>query len=141
MVPNYRTLRMGGEQFKEGMRWLANKVYHPASFGERVVAFVDRYGKRRDPLWNEGIQGFLGGMRKVETDTLALVADFVQRGPEEWEMWKRIKAALKRRPDTTDHVYSMLLRYAQLRFYYEQTQVWDPSLASDPAPLFSCAES
>ena len=38
---------MTSEQMRDGLRWLANALYAPAAFGERLIRFIERFGRAR----------------------------------------------------------------------------------------------
>jgi radical SAM superfamily enzyme YgiQ (UPF0313 family) len=101
--------QMTREQLLDGVQWLCNKLYHPSAFGERVLRFIDRLGKRRDPQHAEG-RRYLRDFRAVDLDGLDLLSNFLKK------------------PEAGEFVAVMLLQYMQIRYMYEQGQFWESHL-------------
>lgn len=130
---NIVPVRMTREQLTQGIRWLSNKLYHPAAFGERVVRMIDEIGPRT------ALQGGAGASanpapRPVERDVNDIVAGIAKLGPDEHLMMERINRGLEREPDLRGTVNSFLFRYMQIRYMYEQENYWEPALAGTAAP-------
>ncbi len=114
---------MSREELTEGIRGLANRLYHPENFGERIVQYVDRlnfrYGTDRSPHKRKSI-------RSVDRDTLALISDIPKLDAESNKMWRRVMGKIPEKPGATVPIMEAFARYQQLRFMYEQGQFWDP---------------
>jgi hypothetical protein len=110
--------QMTREQLLGGIQRLCNKLYQASAFGERVLRFIDRLGKRLDPRYAEGIW-LPGSSHTVESDTLGLLSNLIQLGPEEAQMWSRIRKAISKKPESLEFVLPMLVEYAQIRYIYE----------------------
>jgi hypothetical protein len=119
--------RMSREQLSLGVRKLANKLYHPAHFGERLCASIERlhYAAGREPAAYKR-----SSMRSVDRDTLALIAAVPRLDGEAAKMWKRVMQILPANPNAALPAMEALIRYQQIRYMYEQGQFWDT-----PAPL------
>ena len=133
---NIIPIRMTREQLTEGIRWLSNKLYHPAAFGERVVNMIDKIAPRT------ALQGGAGAPqnpppRPIEHDVNDLVKGIAKIGPDEELMMERINKALAKQPDLRGTVNSFLFRYMQIRYMYEQENYWEPALAGTSAPDLS----
>jgi radical SAM superfamily enzyme YgiQ (UPF0313 family) len=122
------------EQLLHGVHWLANKLYSPAAFGERVVSYIEKFGRRLDPRSRSERRG-KAPVRPVEVDSKRLVQRVALMGFREAKMIGRIAKALVRKPAAFDFVTSMLLQYTQIRYMYEQGQFWETQLADHPAPV------
>lgn len=120
---------MTREELLGGVRCLCDRLYEPAAFGERVLQFVSKMGKRRDP--KNGEQEWPPqGTRQVEMEAFRLIADIPRLGPAEAKMWARISQALRRKREATAPVFSALLQYRQIRYMFENGQLWDPHPAA-----------
>ncbi len=132
--------RLTQEQLLSGIRWLANNLYSPAAFGDRVVSFIERFGRRRDPRskdhrrWHELTVG-----RPVDDDSAKLVRGVALMGFAEAKMIARIVKAVAKKPATFEFAASMVLHYAQTRYMYEHGQFWEAQLAAEPSPSFETA--
>ncbi len=115
---------MSRDELTDGIRWLANKLYHPANFGERIIGYIE---KLQFPTENSG-RGLAKreSIRSVDKDTLALIADIPRLDAESQKMWSRVIAALPKNPGATVPVMEAMIRYQQLRYMYEQGSFWDP---------------
>lgn len=113
---------MSREELTEGIRWLANELYHPHHFGERVLRYIELLeepqGVRR-PRANRST------MRTVDRDTLDLIADIPKLDAEAAAMWRRIMAKLPSNPGATVPIMEAFARYRQLRFMYEDGGFWN----------------
>jgi radical SAM superfamily enzyme YgiQ (UPF0313 family) len=114
---------MSEEELRAGMKWLANHLYDPELFTERLLVFVDKLGVRRDPQWNHA--GPARPLRSVEVDTFEIVSEFRRLGPVEHRMWRRIRDAIAAKPPAGTFVLAALLQYMQIRYMYEVGQFWD----------------
>jgi radical SAM superfamily enzyme YgiQ (UPF0313 family) len=129
---------MGEEQLIGGLRWLANNLYSPESMGERLIRFIEKLGKRRDPKRGEPMRP--GNVRSVDHDSMAVLAQVRDLGPAENTMWLRVMRAAAKKPDATAFVLAALVQYMQIRYMYDLGRFWDaqPSApATPPAPLRS----
>jgi len=117
------------EQLLDGIKWLCNKLYHPSAFGERVVRFIDKLGKRRDPQHADG-RGYsrTSNFRPVDLAGLDLLSKLERFGPHEREMCSRISKQILKKPEAGEFVAVMLLQYMQIRYMYEQGQFWESYL-------------
>lgn len=122
--------RMSHAQLLAGLRWLCNKLYDPAAFGERVLRQIEFLGVVRE----NGARPAAAPQRSLDYDSLNLLGALGRLGPAEAEMWGRVRRALQARPEATEHVLPTLIQYLQVRYMYESTGIWDPALAREPAP-------
>ncbi len=123
------------EQLLSGVKWLANNLYSPAGFGDRVVSYVDKLGPRHDPRSLSPMQRYRRPVRPVIRDSRKLVWSLFLKGPEELKMLGRIVQALAKKPAAFDFVGSMLLQYQQIRYMYDKGQFWETQLASESVPV------
>lgn len=121
---------MSRAQLTEGIRWLANELYHPANFGARIVKYIDRL-KFQDPAIAK--QHKRNSMRSVDRDTLSLISDIPKLDGESAKMWKQVTALLPKNPGATVPIMEALIRYQQLRYMYETGHFWDTPMARPEA--------
>jgi len=126
IVPHQLT----SEQLLHGIKWLCNSLYGPSAFGERVLHFIDKLGKRRDPRHAEGM-GQASNLRVIESESIDLLSNLIRLGPGEQVMWKRIRKGISRKPESAEFVFPMLVQYLQIRYMYERGNFWESHLPSD----------
>jgi hypothetical protein len=122
-----------------GLRWLCNRLYDPAAFGERLLHQLDLLGmvpadEAIDADAAAVRTGTAGDAARPVADSLALLRMLPQLGPAEAEMWTRVRKRLRTRPDLLEHVLLEVFHYLQLRYMYDRSGMWDPSLADAASP-------
>ena len=117
--------RMTRDELLTGIQWLANRLYEPAAFAERVLAFTKRFGERLDPRHTGREEYGLRTRRSVEKDAHAIIKTLTTLGPEESKMMYAIFGAISKKPRSLEPVASALLQYAQIRFMYERGRLWE----------------
>lgn len=113
--------RLSRDELTAGIRGLANRLYDPDHFGDRVLSYIERLrfpAGARPPTRQ-------GAMRSVDRDTLALIAGIPKLGAAAARMWDRVVQALPRNPGATPPIMEAMIRYQQLRFMYEHGRFWD----------------
>jgi hypothetical protein len=123
--------RLSPEAMASGIKWLANQLYAPDAFVERVLTFVRKFGASHHPRARAVAR--LDSRRSVDADTVCLVNQFRRLGPVEERAWGRLLAAMARNPPAARFVFVSVLQYLQIRHMYEMGQFWNPHLleASD----------
>ena len=125
MVPSQMTL----EQLLEGVKWLANRLYLPENFAERMVTMIESMGPQRGPFRKKGGEPTAIPVKAVNRETMNMLRKFVRQGPEERKMWKRIFRAMSEHPESEPAVMRTLFNYAQVRCLYENGQFWEPQVS------------
>jgi hypothetical protein len=130
--------KMSRDELLSGLRWLCNKLYDPAAFGERLLRQIDLM--KREPGAVKGpsrrVHPVSRDARPV-ADSLTLLRTLPALGPAEAEMWARVRRRLSERPEATAHVLAAVLQYVQARYMYEQCGIWDPALAQSDSPVMA----
>ena len=126
--------RMTGEQMSIGMRWLANRLYHPSRFGDRVVRLVEDVVPSAAAPAGEGPPA----RRRLDRTMAALMQRFLRSDAELKEMGVRLERAVRRKPSAIRFVRSALRSYVQIRCLYDRGGYWDPALARLDAPPLGC---
>lgn len=122
---NIEPLAMSSDELHQGMRRLCNALYSPEAFGERVLRFAETFGRRAAPFTPAPERRF-PPQRPISHDVGKIAAATGRRLTDEAKpVWLRVWATTARRPFTIPFVRTMLFRYAQLRFMFEQEQFWD----------------
>ncbi|MCP5014222.1 MAG: B12-binding domain-containing radical SAM protein [Ketobacter sp.] len=125
--------QMTREELMVGLCWLGNRLYHPAAFGERLLRFIDSLNTpgRVNKVDNrpQNREAVLRGTQ--------LIRRIPQLGPEESLMFSRVMKKVRQKPAAQKQVMSILFRYMQIRYMYEQNRFWEPHLAEQPAPDLS----
>ncbi len=127
---NMEPMRMSRDELTAGIRWLANKLYHPDNFGERVERYIkmlSEAGAQVPPNKQRT------AMRSVDRDTLSLIADIPKLDAPSARMWKDVMAQLPDNPNATIPLMEAMVRYQQIRFMYENGNFWDPPTVNDGA--------
>jgi hypothetical protein len=117
--------RMSQGELLEGIRWLANRLYEPSAFADRVLDFIDRFGERVDPRHRSGRGYGFRAQRPVEKDALRMIKQIAALGREESRMMYAIFGAVSRKPHALEPVALALLQYAQIRHMYEKGRLWE----------------
>lgn len=115
-----------------GLQWLANNLYNPASFAERLLTFIDKFGERSDPRWVTGDDH--EGFRSVDRDSLNILYKLRGLGAQELEMWSRIVQAGARKPAVMPFVMAACMQYMQIRYMYATGHFWDAQLTTMAVP-------
>jgi radical SAM superfamily enzyme YgiQ (UPF0313 family) len=133
---NFAPRQIPPDQFSRGIRWLANRLYSPAAFGERVVRFIDKLRPNRDlprTLSFRRITRHLG--RRVDRHAFAVAMSVAGLGTQEAVMTGRILKALARKPSAVGLVMPVLYRYRQIRYMYEKGHLWDGTAKVPDRPV------
>jgi len=115
------------EQLFSGLKWLANNLYHPDAFGDRLITFIERLGKRRDPRSADVDR--TSRPRRVDLAGMHALENLRKQGSAEGRMFERVTAAIARKPSAAEFVGATLTQYVQIRYMYDQGQFWEPQLA------------
>ncbi|HEX9725945.1 MAG TPA: DUF4070 domain-containing protein, partial [Vicinamibacteria bacterium] len=140
-LTNFTPRQMTPDEFSKGIRWLANKLYHPAAFGDRIVRFIDRLSPNRDlpSSWSLAeITRHVG--RRVDRHAFRLAMGVAGLGIEEAWMVGRILKELARKPSAAGAVMPCLYRYRQIRYMYEKGAVWDGGTSLPSRPELQSSE-
>ena len=125
MVDELHPRQLTAEHLSKGTRWLANKLYSPAAFGERVVRFIDKLSPNRDlqsTLTFSQITRHLG--RRVDRHGFRVAMSVAGLGHQEALMTGRILRAVARKPFAAGFVVACLYRYRHIRYMYEKGEIW-----------------
>ena len=120
IVPHQLT----SEQLSRGIKWLCNSLYQPSAFGDRMLHFIDKLGRRLDPRHSEGMRQ-TRNLRTIESESIDLLANLFRLGPGEQLMWTSIRKGMSRKPESAEFVIPMLVQYLQIRYMYERGQFWE----------------
>jgi radical SAM superfamily enzyme YgiQ (UPF0313 family) len=131
--------KLSERELLDGLRWLANNLYSPQAFGERILTLIEVFGSLRPTNANAGISS--RPLRGLDRDAFEMLALVRQLGDEERLMWDRVTAAARKKPITMHAVTGALVQYLQIRHMYQLGQFWEPQLASPEAakPYFTTA--
>lgn len=111
-----------------GLKWLANHLYNPATFGERLVSFIEMFEPPRDARIADARRPERA--RSVDRDSLDVVYKLRHLGPDEAKLWSRVMRATNKKPDVIPFVLASFLQYMQIRYMYELGQFWDAKLVA-----------
>ena len=117
---------MTRDQLFSGLKRLANLLYSPRAFTQRVLSMIERMGPQLGP--------FKAGYtphkpRQVEIDAQGVIRKLIAGGPEEKRMFRTISAAMAAKPETGTMVMMSLFSYAQVRCLYDSGRFWEPEIA------------
>ena len=127
---------MTRDELLRGVRWLANKLYAPEEFGDRLLRFLARIGERRDPKhldWRR--YGHNERLRPVEQGGREIVRRLTALGPEEARMAYSVFGAVSKKPEVFEFARTSLFHYAQIRYMYGRGQFWDTHVAGEAQPF------
>ena len=123
---------MTQEELLRGVRWLANRLYAPEAFGDRLLRFIARVGERRDP---RHLSPGKNGLRPVEEGGREIVRRLTALGPREAKMAYKVFGAVSKKPQTFEFAKAAMFHYAQIRYMYDQGQFWDSHVAEEAQPF------
>ncbi len=127
---------MSREELLRGVRWLANKLYAPQEFGDRLLRFIARVGRRRDPKvlgWRR--HPGREQLRPVEQGGREIVRRLTALGPAEARMAYTVFGAVSKKPEVFEYVRTAMFQYAQIRHMYARGQIWDTHVAGEAQPV------
>jgi hypothetical protein len=127
---NIRPLNMTSEELSLGLRRLCNALYAPEAFGDRMMEFINRFGRSGEHTSNEILDA--ASMRRIDADAIQIALKVRHLGAPEHQMWKRVWSAAARRPAVAPLVTRMLFQYAQVRYIFQQGGYWEPPMARTP---------
>ena len=130
---------MSRELLLRGIQTLVDRLYQPAAFAERTLAFIDRFGTHADDGRTRSEPYGLHTGRPVEKNALSVIRKVFSLGPEESRMMWAIFGALSEKPQCIEPVAFALLQYAQIRFMCERAGLEPIHLKSRLPPLAQLA--
>ncbi len=122
--------QMTKDELIMGLRWLANRLYHPLAFGERLLHFIEAVKLPAQPKKVTARPQ----NRQLVMGVTQLVRRIPQLGPAEAEMFSKVTKKMRQKPVAQKQVISNLFRYMQIRHMYENNHFWAPHLAEQPTP-------
>ena len=124
---------MTAEHLAVGMKWLANRLYHPRFFGERLMRLVHAV---EPPAIRWRPRGSSEGLRARERLFSLLTKRFLKSDGAAKEMAGRVARALSEKPEAGPYVGEAMREYVRVRCLYDRTGYWEPRLAGLAAPPF-----
>lgn len=122
---------MTSDELSRGLNRLCNALYAPSAFGERMLRFIETFGRSCSEAPGESIEA--GSLRSIDEHAVHLALSVRRMGVEESRMWSSVWTAALRRPRTASYVLRMLFQYAQVRHMFQQGNYWDPHIESPSA--------
>ncbi|MBG0812131.1 radical SAM protein [Methylosinus sp. H3A] len=127
---NIRPVTMSMEELNEGLHNLCNALYAPSAFGERMLNFIDAFGRARGP--SDATIPDASSFREIEQEAVQIAADVRKLGGAEGRMWNKVWGAALRKPETVKIVARIMFQYAQARHMFDRGNYWEPQLAFAP---------
>lgn len=127
---NIRPTLMTGEELFTGLKWLGNRLYHPANFAKRVISMIESMGPQLGPF-KAGYKPH--NVRQIESQARGVLRKVISKGPEEKQMWRDISKALADKPEAGTMVMMAMFSYAQVRCLYEADMYWEPEMLEQPS--------
>jgi hypothetical protein len=124
--------KMSRETLFAGLRWLGNRLYHPAAFGQRVQQFLDSY--HPPPLSDRPHRK---PYQQLALQTMKVTQHVTRLGPAEAQMFLDTAPAAMQNPIAQAVFFNMMAQYNQIRYMYQQGQFWEPQLAELDVPNLS----
>lgn len=129
---NIQSKTMSMEELHHGMKNLCNALYAPAAFGERMLRFIETFGRERKGPEPAPLD--VSKLRDIERQAMQVGMDVRKMGEPEGRMWNRVWGAAVRKPSTMTIVARIMFQYAQARHMFAKGNYWEPQLAMPPAP-------
>src|SRR5262249_37902688 len=93
---NIRPLSMTSEELSLGLRRLCNALYAPEAFGDRMMEFINRFGRSGEHSYDGILDA--ASLRRIDADAIQIALRIRHLGAPEHQMWKRIWSAATHRP-------------------------------------------
>lgn len=110
--------QLSRDELIDGVGRLVRRLYEPAAFGERLLRFIAELGPRS--LQSGRPHTGPASPRRVDMDTLMLLSRLPSLGPMERDLFRRVSAAVSKKPVAKDIVFVMLGQYLQVRMMMER---------------------
>lgn len=123
--------QMTRDELLAGIRWLANEIYQPDAFGERICRFIELLGKGRDPGRGRATMMAPPRPRRVDLDGLRLLDQFGTLGAPERQLWRRFLKVLGKNPEAGQFALPAMVQYMQIRFMYEHGRFWESRASTE----------
>jgi radical SAM superfamily enzyme YgiQ (UPF0313 family) len=120
---NIRPLLMSEADLKQGARWLANRIFDPTAYGERVRRFAEECGEADH-------QGAV-----ISQFDQVLAARLSRLGTAERQLAELMGRLAQTRPELIAQLRYALFFYCQARHLLSYYGVWDPKLAKQELSL------
>jgi hypothetical protein len=127
---NIVPVTMSMDELNAGLHNLCNALYAPAAFGERMLHFIQTFGRARGP--SDVKIPDTGSFRKIEQEAVQIASDVRKLGDAEGRMWNKVWGAALRKPATVKIVARIMFQYAQARHMFDRGNYWEPQLAFAP---------
>jgi radical SAM superfamily enzyme YgiQ (UPF0313 family) len=125
---NFVPGRLSSEELEIGFRWLANKLYAPKAFEQRLSRFLDRMEPAPD-----GVDSSISDLQaRVNSSVLAGVS---RMGSYESAMVERVWRRIEGKPRVAHVTMEWLRHYQQVRFMYERGGIWDARVGETAQPF------
>ena len=124
---------MSREQMSIGMKWLANRLYRPEFFGERLLRLIRGIEPTAIMRRPRGSSEWVRARQRLFS---MVIERFLKSDGASKKMSDRVQRALSAKPAAGPYAYSSILEYIQVRCLYDRTGYWEPRLAELAAPPF-----
>jgi radical SAM superfamily enzyme YgiQ (UPF0313 family) len=125
---NFVPAQLSSEELELGFKWLANKLYEPKAFEQRMLRFLDKMEPAPDGVDNS--------VSNLQPRVDSLVLSGIRRlGPDERAMIEKVYPRVENKPRLAHVTMEWLRHYHQVRFMYEKGGIWNPDLAKSELPF------
>ena len=125
---NFVPARLSAAELEIGFKWLANKLYAPRAFEQRLMRFLDCM----EPV-PDGVDSSISALQaRVNSSVLAGIRGL---GSYESEMIARVCRRIEDKPRVAHVTMEWLRHYQQLRFMYQRGGIWDANVAETARPF------
>ena len=126
---NIEPRSMSASEISEGLQALSNALYAPKAFGERMLRFIETFGRARKPraaAWHSH-----KAIRKIDAQAVDLALRVRKLGQQESRMLDQVWKATARKPAVAPLVTRMLFWYFQARHMFRAANYWEPRLGEE----------
>jgi radical SAM superfamily enzyme YgiQ (UPF0313 family) len=124
--------QMSRQTLFAGLRWLGNRLYHPATFGQRLKRFLDNY---RPPPFSD--HPHRKPNQQLGLQVMKVTQNVSRLGPAEAQMFFDTASAAMKNPVVQGVFFNIMGQYNQIRYMYQQGGFWEPQLAELDTPNLS----
>ncbi len=128
---NFIPQKMSEEELYHGMKWLCSNLYHPISFEERILHFLNKFnfetiikadeiaGPKRNPSKRQTL---------LSNNAEQLVKSVPDMGEDESAMFKRLSKISDKEPFKGSFINGFIHDYVQTRHVYDHRGFYDAKL-------------
>ncbi|HON09829.1 MAG TPA: radical SAM protein [Chitinispirillaceae bacterium] len=122
---------MSSKELEDGVKWLSSNLYHPYIYEQRVSKMLQELNYETRPWYLEGYTSpnYEREDRKwFSEQSLKTIGYLYNMGEDERKMVLNLQKISESYPYKTPLVTTYLVRYSQIRYFFNRLGIYDPAL-------------